>query len=52
MVLAAAGVLVCLSLPPFPHALQAFGNNFLATALMAICLAWHIRHPPEEKAVS
>jgi hypothetical protein len=52
MVLAAAGVLVCLSLPPFPHALQAFGNNFLATALMAICLAWHIRNPPDEKAVS
>ncbi len=49
IVLAASGVLVCLSLPIFPHALQAFGNNFLATAVMAVGLAWHIRHPPEDK---
>jgi hypothetical protein len=49
IVLAGAGLLVCLSLPIFPRALQAFGNNFLATALMAAGLAWHIHHPPEEK---
>ena len=52
LVLAAAGVLVCLSLPIFPYALQAFGNNFLATAVMACGLAWHIRHPAEAKPVS
>ena len=52
IVLAVAGALVCLSLPVFPHALQAFGNNFLATAVMAVGLAWHIRHPPEVKAAS
>jgi Glycosyltransferase family 87 len=52
IVLAVAGVLVCLSLPIFPHTLQAFGNNFLATALMAVGLAWHIRHPPEDKTAS
>jgi Glycosyltransferase family 87 len=49
IVLAAAGVLVSLSLPVFPHSLQAFGNNFLATAVMAVCLAWHLRHPPQDK---
>ena len=52
IVLAAAGALVCLSLPIFPHALQAFGNNFLATAIMACCLGWHIRHPLEGKGAS
>jgi hypothetical protein len=49
--LAVAGLLVCLSLPIFPHALQAFGNNFLAAAVMAFGLAWHIRHPPEDEAL-
>jgi glycosyl transferase family 87 len=52
IVLAVAGLLVCLALPIFPHALQAFGNNFLAAAVMAGGLAWHIRHPLEDKAVS
>jgi len=51
-VLALAGGLVSLSLPLFPHDLQAFGNNLLATAVMAICLAWHLLHPAEEKAGS
>jgi Glycosyltransferase family 87 len=49
-VLAISGVLVCLSLPAFPHDLQAFGNNFLATALMAGALAWHLLHPQEDRA--
>ncbi len=50
--LAIAGVLVCLSLPPFPHGWQAYGNNFLATVVIAVGLAWHLRYPIEEKAVS
>jgi hypothetical protein len=49
--LAVAGFLVCLSLPIFPHALQAFGNNFLAAAVMTFGLAWHIWNPPEDKAL-
>lgn len=52
IVLAVAGLLVCLSLPIFPHALQAFGNNFLAAVVMAGGLAWHILHPPQDKAAS
>ncbi|MFK4384143.1 hypothetical protein [Bradyrhizobium sp. USDA 223] len=35
-----------LSLPWFPLAFQAWGNNLAATAILAGCLAWHIRHPP------
>jgi Glycosyltransferase family 87 len=50
--LAISGVLVCLSLPPFPHGWQAYGNNFLATVVIAGGLAWHLLHPVEEKAVS
>jgi hypothetical protein len=50
--LATAGALVCLSLPIFPHDLQAFGNNFLATALIVGGLAWHLLHPAENKAGS
>jgi hypothetical protein len=49
IVLAISGFLVCLSLPMFPHDLQAFGNNFLATALMAGTLAWYLLHPTENK---
>ena len=49
IVLALAGFLVCLSLPIFPHELQAFGNNFLATVLMAGTLAWYLLHPAEDK---
>jgi hypothetical protein len=44
-VLAVAGLLICLSLPVFPNDLQAFGNNFLATALLAVALAWHLLNP-------
>ena len=44
-VLAVAGLLICLSLPVFPNDLQAFGNNFLATALLAGALAWHLLNP-------
>ena len=52
ILLVIAGVLVCLSLPIFPHDLQAFGNNFLATAVIVAGLAWHLLHPAEDKAGS
>jgi hypothetical protein len=45
-VLALAGFLVCLSLRVFPNDLQAFGNNLVATAMIAGGLAWHILRPP------
>lgn len=45
--LAVAGLLLLLALPLFPLALQAWGNNLAATAVMAGALVWHIRHPPE-----
>jgi len=51
-VLAFAGVLVGLSLRVFPNDLQAFGNNLLATALIAGGLVWHILHPPPEGKTS
>src|ERR1700691_5753807 len=51
-VLAIAGLLMCLSLPVFPHALQAYGNNLAATAVIAGGLVWHILHPPGNRAVS
>jgi hypothetical protein len=44
--LGAAGTLLLLALPVFPLALQAWGNNLAATAVLAGALAWHIRHPP------
>ena len=50
--LAISGFLVCLSLPPFPHDWQAYGNNFLATVVMAAGLAWHLLYPAENKASS
>lgn len=47
LALGAAGILMLLSLPPFPNAIQAWGNNLAATAILAVTLAWHIRHPPD-----
>jgi len=47
-VLAISGFLVCLSLPIFPHDLQAFGNNFVATVLMTATLVWYLLHPIED----
>jgi hypothetical protein len=44
------GLLICLSLPFLPHDLQAFGNNLIATAVIAVALAWHILHPPAKIA--
>jgi hypothetical protein len=44
--LAAAGGLLCLSLPLFPTDLQAYGNNLAATVLLTAGLVWHILHPP------
>jgi hypothetical protein len=44
--LAAAGVLMLLSLPVFPTLFQAIGNNLAATALIVAGLIWHMRHPP------
>src|ERR1700691_442269 len=51
-VLAIAGLLMCLSLPMFPHDLQAYGNNLAATAVIAGGLVWHILHPPADGAVN
>jgi hypothetical protein len=48
--LAIAGLLLCLSLPVFPHDLQAFGNNFAATIVIVGGLVWHLLHPPTEGA--
>ena len=47
LVLGAAGILMLLALPWFPNAIQAWGNNLAATAVLAGGLAWHIRHPPD-----
>ena len=44
--LAVAGILMLLSLPLFPLAFQAWGNNLAATVVLAGTLVWHIRHPP------
>ena len=52
IVLAISGFLVCLSLPPFPHDWQAYGNNFLATAVIAAGLAWHLVNPAKDEADS
>jgi Glycosyltransferase family 87 len=52
VVLAIAGLLICLSLPVFPNDLQAFGNNLAATAVIAAGLVWHILHPPRNEQVS
>ncbi|WP_407159790.1 glycosyltransferase family 87 protein [Bradyrhizobium sp. STM 3557] len=45
LALALSGILMLLSLPPFPKDLQAWGNNLAATAVMAGALVWHILHP-------
>ncbi|WFU38476.1 glycosyltransferase family 87 protein [Bradyrhizobium sp. CB82] len=45
--LVVAGILLLLSLPPFPLLLQAWGNNLAATAVLAGALVWHVRHPPD-----
>jgi Glycosyltransferase family 87 len=52
IVLAISGFLICLSLPPFPHDWQAYGNNFLATVVIAAGLAWHLLDPVEDTAGS
>jgi hypothetical protein len=41
-----------LSLRLFPIDLQAFGNNLVATAVLAVGLAWHLLHPPSHDNVS
>src|SRR5437868_2369554 len=46
--LAIAGLLLCLSLPVFPNALQAYGNNLAATAVIAGGLVWHMLRPPSK----
>ncbi len=46
LALGAAGILMLLALPWFPNVFQAWGNNLVATAILAASLAWHIRHPP------
>ena len=48
--LAISGALFGLSLPLFPHSLQAYGNNFVATAVLAGALGWHLLHPLKDKA--
>ena len=47
LALGAAGLLMLLSFPVFPRDLQAWGNNFAATIIIASMLVWHILHPPE-----
>ena len=44
-VLAVAVTLIGFSLPIYPHALQAWGNNLAATAIIAAGLGWHLLHP-------
>jgi len=46
VVLVIAGLMMGLSLPVFPRELQAYGNNLVATVLIAGGLVWHILHPP------
>ena len=48
--LAAAGGLLCLSLPIFPNDLQAYGNNLVATVVLVIGLVWHLLNPPSPAA--
>lgn len=52
LALALSGILLLLSLPPFPKDVQAWGNNLAATAVMAGALVWHILHPPLQEAAS
>ncbi len=46
LALGAAGFFMLLALPWFPNVFQAWGNNLVATGVLAGALAWHIRHPP------
>jgi hypothetical protein len=50
--LAAAVLLMCLSIPIFPNDLQAYGNNLAATIVLAAGLAWHILHPATQDTAS
>ena len=52
LLLAVAGLLMCLSLPVFPNDLQAYGNNLAATVLLVAGLVWHILNPPLADDVS
>jgi hypothetical protein len=53
LALGAAGLLMVLSFPAFPRDLQAWGNNFVATIIIAGTLAWHLLHPlPPDTASS
>ncbi|WP_430649893.1 glycosyltransferase family 87 protein [Bradyrhizobium tropiciagri] len=45
IVLAAVCVLLGFSLPMYPIALQAYGNNLAATFVLIAGLAWHLRSP-------
>jgi hypothetical protein len=49
LALGAAGLLMLLSFPVFPRDLQAWGNNFVATVIIAMTLAWHLLHPVREE---
>jgi hypothetical protein len=50
LALGAAGLLMALSFPVFPRDLQAWGNNFAATVIIAGTLVWHLLHPPKQEA--
>jgi hypothetical protein len=50
--IAAAVLLMCLSIPIFPNDLQAYGNNLAATAVLAAALVWHILHPAAQDTAS
>src|SRR5579871_635617 len=50
--IAFAVLLMCLSIPVFPHDLQAYGNNLAATAVLAAALAWHILRPAAQDTAS
>jgi hypothetical protein len=54
LALGTAGLLMALSFPVFPRDLQAWGNNFVATVIVAGTLAWHLLHPvkPDDVAGS
>lgn len=43
-----SGCLMALSLPVFPHVIQAVGNNLAATAVIAAGLVWHLRNPMQQ----
>jgi hypothetical protein len=50
LALGAAGLLMALSFPVFPRDLQAWGNNFAATVIIAGVLVWHLLHPVKQEA--